>query len=274
MKTTAALVFVLATTIAAAECPPLAGPDPAAGCVGEDGRLPRQAGPPHGRAGGDLDGSYPDPEVVGLRGREIASASPGNNDVLVYEYGRWNPMELDGDVSGDVDQLEVVGLRGRELATTSPRSGDVLSYTGYRWEPVRFEGDLTGEVDEAKVTGLLGRPLSTDYPETGDVLTWDGWRWVPLPPSESREQRPAPASDWLEEFGGFRLTQGRASVQLAPGYLARVRVSESSPLRVFLQQTSGEPVAVVVEKGFTGFAVRGPEGSTAGFDYRVAARRD
>jgi len=244
-------------------------------CGGREG-MPMQEGPPRGRAGGDLAGDYPDPEVVGLRGREISSTSPDNNSILVYESSRWNPVEPGGDVAGEVADLEVVGLRGRELATTTPRSGYALVYTGFRWEPVGPGGDIAGGIGDAQVTGLQGRPLSTEYPETGDVLTWDGWRWTSAPPARVRGETPLPsppADDWLEEFGGVRLVGGRASVELSPGFLSRVRLDGSSPFRVFLQQTAGDPIAVTVRKAAAGFAVLGPGSAEAEFDFRVVARR-
>jgi hypothetical protein len=135
-------------------------------------------------------------------------------------------------------------------------------YYSSQWQPEQLAGDISGAANDVTVTHLQGRQVSTSYPSSGDVLTWYSSQWTPRAPYP-----------WVEDFGGLRLSNGRAEVRLSAEFLEQATVSDSRPLRVFLQQTSGEPVQVVVRKSATGFEVAGPAACDAEFDYRVVARR-
>lgn len=52
--------------------------------------------PPSGPAGGDLDGSYPDPTVDGLQGRPVAPTAPLANQVLTWSGAAWVPANNAG----------------------------------------------------------------------------------------------------------------------------------------------------------------------------------
>jgi hypothetical protein len=79
--------------------------------------------------------------------------------------------------------------------------------------------------------------------------------------------------NWFEDFGSAELANGRAHVDLDALFLETVTVDDQHQMKVFVQQTSGEPVNFVVQKGGTGFDVVGPSGSSVSFDYRVVAKR-
>ena len=220
-------------------------------------------GPPVGNAGGDLDGSYPDPEVVGLRGRDIEDTYPAAGDLLTYRSSRWELELPAGDVDGEIWDLTVTGLQGRPVYSTTPYTGEVLAWTGSRWEPRETGGDLGGYIYDADVTGLQGREVSTNSPSTGDVLTWYSGRWTPRPPAAAgQNERPQPEP--AEEFGSLRLVAGT-------GRVASDAAGQGT-MYVFLQQTSGEPVQTVVTKDRTGFTVTANRLVDASFDYRVVLR--
>jgi len=79
--------------------------------------------------------------------------------------------------------------------------------------------------------------------------------------------------NWFEDFGSGTLVNGHAHVDLDALFLETVTVDNRHGIKVFLQQTSGSPVDLVVQKGSASFDVVGPTGSDASFDYRVVAKR-
>ena len=124
-----------------------------------------------GLAGGDLDGSFPDPLVVKIQGRDLADASPSDGQVIKWNNTlmRWEPANDVGGGVGDNWGSQVVetdasltgsGVLGAELglAPQGALSGEVMKWNGSNWAPDTDEvndsdSDPTNEIQQLSLTG-------------------------------------------------------------------------------------------------------------------------
>jgi hypothetical protein len=79
---------------------------------------------------------------------------------------------------------------------------------------------------------------------------------------------------WFEDFGEGYLINGHCHIELDPLFVETVTISESDPLKVFIE-LGGDCNGVYVKKGLTGFDVYELKGGTSSvpFDFRVVAKR-
>jgi hypothetical protein len=76
---------------------------------------------------------------------------------------------------------------------------------------------------------------------------------------------------WFEDFGEGRLTNGRADIRLDQDFAMMVKADD---YLVFLTEVGDSGGLFLASRATTGFTVQSrAAGSTAGFHYRVVARR-
>ncbi|MBX7153659.1 MAG: hypothetical protein K1X91_01770 [Bacteriodetes bacterium] len=172
-----------------------------------------------GTAGGDLSGTYPNPNVVRIQNRDVSGAAPTSGQTLVWSGAAWIPSTITasgaagGDLSGTYPNPNVVKLQTRDISSTAPTTGQALVWNGTAWAPSAVSisgsagGDLTGtypnpsvavnaittaKILDGNVTttkladgSVTSAKLNQMSATTGQALVWNGTSWTPSTVSAS-----------------------------------------------------------------------------------------